>query len=317
MLTRRSLLGLTSTALIAGFAGFGFGSSRMAISSAGQRVSTGSQLFKSSVGELEYAVAGLGRPFMMIHGAGGGFDQGLLAAQGLIERGLQVVSPSRFGYLRSSFPDDPSPDRQADALAELLDHLKIEKLPVAGLSAGAMTAAAFALRHPARCAKLVLLVPAGNLTNRDPVEFTWMQQKIAGLVLGSDTGFWLLSSIGRGQMIKTLLATDPALLDNAGAEERRRADSILDGIMPISRKIKGLGNDAIWSGEPTTLAFEKIEIPTLIMSCDDDLFGTAATARLIADKVTGSRLKIFHEGGHVWLGHHDEISDSIAGFVAA
>jgi dienelactone hydrolase len=40
----------------------------------------------------------------MIHGTGGGFDQGLLFARRLVDAGYRVIAPSRFGYLRSDFP---------------------------------------------------------------------------------------------------------------------------------------------------------------------------------------------------------------------
>ena len=70
----------------------------------------------------------------------------------------------------------------------------------------------------------MLLVPAANLTNRDPVEFTALQRLAVGAVLGSDFWFWALSRLAPGQMIRTLLATDPALLDRVTPEERRRAE---------------------------------------------------------------------------------------------
>jgi 2-hydroxy-6-oxonona-2,4-dienedioate hydrolase len=113
-----------------------------------------------------------------------------------------------------------------------------------------------------------------------------------------------------------LLATESVLIESASAEERQRVDAILDVIMPISLKIKGLENDAIWAGSPTTLAFDKITVPTLIVSCEDDLFGTANTARLIANRIPGSSLKMFREGGHVWLGHNEEVSMAIENFLS-
>ena len=105
----------------------------------------------------------------MIHGTGGGFDQGLRFAAALGQRGHRIISPSRFGYLRSDFPVDPSLANQADAFVALLDHLNINRLSVIGGSAGALSATAFALRHPDRCAALVLLVPAAIVDGSDPV----------------------------------------------------------------------------------------------------------------------------------------------------
>src|SRR5688500_2417247 len=48
-------------------------------------------------GDLEYAEAGEGAPFLMVHGTGGGFDQGLFFAQRFIDAGYRVIAPSRFG----------------------------------------------------------------------------------------------------------------------------------------------------------------------------------------------------------------------------
>ncbi len=97
-------------------------------------------------------------------------------------------------------------------------------------------------------------------------------------------------------MIRTLLATDPAILDRVSDEERRRARLILEGLMPISRKADGLRNDGFWSGTPSPTAFERIAVPTLVLSCEDDLFGTAATARLLANRIPGARLVVYPDG---------------------
>lgn len=315
MTRRRAVLaGLGGVALAAG--AYATGAFRGSMRATDLRLAARSSVIETEGGALEYAVAGHGRPLMMIHGTGGGFDQGLLFANELRERGLRIVAPSRFGYLRSGFPDDVSPAHQADVLVALLDHLGIDRLPVAGGSAGALTAAEFALRHPDRCSHLILLVPAANLTNRDPVEFTALQRVAVDLVLGSDVAFWSMSSLVPGQMIRTLLATDPALLDRVDARERRRAELILDGLMPISRKTAGLRNDAHWAGTPSPTVYQDIAVPTLILSCADDLFGTAETSRLLAERIPDARLAIYPEGGHIWLGHDAEVAEEIAAFLS-
>jgi pimeloyl-ACP methyl ester carboxylesterase len=254
---------------------------------------------------------------MMIHGTGGGFDQGLLFANGLRNAGVRIVAPSRFGYLQSSFPDDASPAHQADALVDLLDHLGLERIAVAGGSDGALTAAEFALRQPDRCAHLVLIVPAANLTGRDPVAFTAVQRMAVERVLTSDAWFWGFATLAPDMLLRTLLATDPALLDRVSPEERRRADLIREGLMPIGRKTEGLRSDGYWAGAPTQTAFENITTPTLILSCEDDLFGTADTARLLAGRIPDARLVIYPDGGHIWLGHDADLTREIGTFITA
>jgi len=66
-------------------------------------------------GPIEYAVQGHGIPVLAVHGAGGGYDQGLLVAGNAFGEGYQVIAPSRFGYLRTPVPPDVSPAAQADA----------------------------------------------------------------------------------------------------------------------------------------------------------------------------------------------------------
>lgn len=314
MTTRRNILfGLAGLTLAAG--SYTNGAFQEARRQAESRLFGKASLIETSAGALEYAIAGDGPPLMMIHGTGGGFDQGLLFAAGMREQGFCIVAPSRFGYLGSSFPDDASPAHQADVLIELLDHIGISRLPVVGGSAGALTAAEFALRHPERCSHLGLLVPAANLTNRDPVEFTTLQRMAVGAVLGSDFAFWALARLAPGQMMRTLLATDPALLDNVPPDERKRAVTILEQIFPITRKVDGLRTDGFWAGTPSPTAYERIAVPTLIMSCEDDLFGTAATARLLAERIPGARLTIHPNGGHIWLGHDDDMAGLVAAFI--
>lgn len=314
MTTRRNiLLGIGGLVLAGG--GYTAGAFREARVQTESRLFGRSTIIDTSAGAMEYAVAGDGPPLMMIHGTGGGFDQGLLFAAGVRQRGFRIVAPSRFGYLGSTFPDDDSPAHQADILVALLDHLGIDRLPVVGGSAGALMAAEFALRHPDRCSHLGLLVPAANLTNRDPVEFTAVQRFAVSAVLGSNFAFWALSRLAPGQMIRTLLATDPVLLDQVSDDERSRAWTILDQLFPISRKVDGLRNDGFWAGTPSPTTYDRITVPTLILSCEDDLFGTAATARLLADRIPGAQLNIFETGGHIWLGHDAEVAERIANFV--
>jgi pimeloyl-ACP methyl ester carboxylesterase len=267
-------------------------------------------------GRLEYAIAGEGPPFLMIHGTGGGYAQGLSFATGIIRRGHRVIAPSRFGYLRSDFPSDPSSANQADALVELLDHLGIARLAMAGGSAGALSAVQFALRHPDRCAGLILLVPAANVSGRDPVEMSSLQRFIVETISNSDFLYWAALNTIPDQLVNTLLATDPELLLKATPDERRRAYRILEELMPISARSRGMLNDAQLAGHPARVDFSRIAVPTLIISVEDDRFGTAATARHIARAVPGAKLVILPTGGHIWLDHDGAVADEVGSFVA-
>jgi pimeloyl-ACP methyl ester carboxylesterase len=104
------------------------------------RVQQGGHLAATPAGIVEYANQGEGRPALVIHGAGGGYDQGLLIAASLLGPGFRVIAPSRFGDLQTPVPKDTSPAAQAEAHAALLDWLGIDKVIVVGVSAGAPSA---------------------------------------------------------------------------------------------------------------------------------------------------------------------------------
>lgn len=88
---------------------------RKDIDQARECVNAGSQIAQTNCGPIEYVIVGSGPPVLVVHGAGGGFDQGLAVARLLVEGGFQVIVPSRFGYLRSPMPDNR--DRLAETQA--------------------------------------------------------------------------------------------------------------------------------------------------------------------------------------------------------
>lgn len=317
MRRRRVLfLGAAGLAAAGGLAGWRDYSATMAAARAAVAAAGVPRLVPTRHGPCEVAEAGDGPPLMMIHGTGGGYDQGLLFAAPLAARGWRVIAPSRFGYLGTPFPADAGPEAQADALANMLDALGIARAAVAGGSAGAIPALAFAIRHPDRTAALLPLVPATFVPGRPapppPNAFArWM----IGRGLRSDALFWAAMRLSEDRLIETLLATDPALVAAAPPEERARVRAILHGILPVSLRYEGLLNDARWAGNPPDLPLAGIKAPVLAISAEDDRFGTAAAARHIAATVRGAEALILPDGGHVWVGRNAEVMDAADRFL--
>ena len=81
---------------------------------------------------IEVQQAGDGIPLLVIHGSGGGHDQGMAWARPLSQQGVRGIAMSRFGYLRTPRPADASPEAQADTHICLLDALGIDKAAVMG-----------------------------------------------------------------------------------------------------------------------------------------------------------------------------------------
>jgi pimeloyl-ACP methyl ester carboxylesterase len=285
------------------------------------RISHGSQIVASRFGQIEYATVGHGTPLLLVHGAGGGFDQAISAGSRLIAGGYQIIAPSRFGYLRSSSPSDPSPEHQADAFAVLLDELHTQRVAVVGVSAGALSALQFAVRHPDRCRSLTLIVPAasaagnalpaqGPLPDQGPIS-----KAITEFTLKSDFLFWLGIAVARDQMIRSVLATDPTLVAAASPDERQRAHDILWNILPLSERSQGIQSDTRFTSAPLSIAVDQITGPTLVISLEDDFYRTIEPARVIAAKIHGARLLTYASGGHVFIGHDAELFAEVEAFL--
>ena len=273
-----------------------------------QRIASGSRLLATPCGAIEVAEAGPpdGMPLLVIHGSGGGFDQGLTLGSDYAARGFRVIAPSRFGYLRTPFPPDASGERQADHLACLLDALDVAAAAVMGVSAGAISALHFAVRHPRRTRALVLMVPAVH--RPDPAVPTpeWAL-RLLDAVIASDLPFWLLARWAPDAARRLVLATPAAAYAAADASERRRADTVLAQIMPVSARRLGLLNDSRLTTGAARVALESIRAPTLCISARDDGFGTYESARYSAGHIPGARLLGFDSGGHLLLQHQAEV----------
>jgi pimeloyl-ACP methyl ester carboxylesterase len=83
-----------------------------------ERLLAGSQVILTNSGPIEYATVGDGYPVLVVHGAGGGYDQGLILAQFAGDDFCRIAI-SRFGYLRTPLPANASPAAMADAYADL------------------------------------------------------------------------------------------------------------------------------------------------------------------------------------------------------
>src|SRR5687768_810205 len=87
---RASVVGIALLmATIAGFAYLGY---RQDVAAAKRRVASGSTLMQTACGPIEYAERGQGSAVLLVHGAGGGFDQGLGIAEDLARAGFRVVT---------------------------------------------------------------------------------------------------------------------------------------------------------------------------------------------------------------------------------
>jgi pimeloyl-ACP methyl ester carboxylesterase len=306
-------VGWGSAALAAVVLGFAYSGYLLDVEQASDRVAQGGRIAATECGRIEYAQAGEGPAVLVVHGAGGGFDQGMEFAE-LAQQGLRVIAPSRFGYLGTPLPEDASPAAQADAHACLLDALGLERAAIVGVSAGAPSSVQFAIRHPDRTTALALVVPLAYSPkpSEPPSPFTrFMLER----VVQSDFLYWLALRIAPGVIVKSVLATPPEVLAEASAAEQDRAARLMEHILPIRARHAGLLNDAAIGQSMREYPLERIKARTLVISLADDLYGTYESAGYTASRIRGSHFIGYTRGGHVWIGHHEAIMADLAAFL--
>ena len=291
---------------------------RTDITSAHDRVATGSVVIETPCGAIEYQDAGAGMPLLAVHGSGGGYDQGMAFAAPLTARGIRVIAMSRFGYLRTPMPDDASAEAQADAFVCLLDALDLQTAAVMGGSAGALSALQMAIRHPDRVSALILLVPLAYKPPNEADSAAPMAPWVENLMMkaiGSDFLFWSGLQLARRQLIGTVLATPPELVDAASLSEQAQINAVLDNILPVSARAAGLRHDTAAGKSMTPARLDLVQAPTLIFSARDDRYGTYASAEYTASQIAGARFMGFETGGHILVGHGDAVMQAIADLI--
>jgi 2-hydroxy-6-oxonona-2,4-dienedioate hydrolase len=284
-----------------------------------ERLLAGSEIADTACGPIEYRLSGSGPAVLAIHGSGGGYHQVESFARYLAQAGYQVIAMSRFGYLRTPMPADASAQAQADAHACLLDTLGIRSAAVFGASAGAPSAMQFCLRHAERCSAMVLLVPVTYSPGRTAADTTPpspFASFVLEHVLSSDFTIWAITRLAPGMLVETALATPGSVYDQADPDEQLRALDLIRDIFPVSAKLQGLANDSAIAATIPRYALEELTAPTLLISLQDDLYGTYVGARYSAQHLPNATMIGYARGGHGWLGHDTAIKAEIGAFLS-
>jgi 2-hydroxy-6-oxonona-2,4-dienedioate hydrolase len=311
--TMRSTRILTITgAIAAGASAFAYAAYRKDLRAAKERLKIDRQVIQSPQGPIEFAESGNGPAVLVVHGAGGGFDQGLDLGRGFLGNDYRLIAPSRFGYLGTPVPADASAEAQADAHARVLDALNIDRVPVIGVSAGGPSAMQFCLRHRDRCTALILVVPLAYAPSESTREApSPLLAAVLNAIVASDFIFWTMMKVARPTLIKTIAGTPIDVYRNAPAEGRRNVEAVLETILPVSRRAAGIANDTLIATTLTRYPLENIGVPALVISAEDCLYGTCPPSIYTAGQIPGAKLVTFPTGGHLLVGHEDEVRSQI------
>lgn len=264
---------------------------------ANDRIAGDSRTLRTDEYIIEYSVKGEGTPVLTLHGAGGGYDQGLWGGKSFLGGGYRFVSVSRFGYLNSTLPAGASIESQAAAYAALLNHLSIDSVIVYGGSSGGPSAMQFADDYPNRCQALVLLM-AVSMADHSLDELP-IQVQIIHLIQQSDYLFWVTAGLLQSAVLQ-LMGIPANVFENFTTEQRELAQVMLENMHPMSRRYAGTFNDDVMIQE-FDLSKNGISAPTLIVHAKDDALVGYHHAENSHKYIKHSELVILENGGHAML----------------
>jgi pimeloyl-ACP methyl ester carboxylesterase len=276
-------------------------------------------IVSTPLGRVEYAEYGEGPAVLALHGAMGGWDQGLLLARTLAGAGHRFVGISRPGYLGTPLAAGRSPEEQADLYAAALDALGIADAAVMAVSGGGPSAIHFALRHRPRCRALVLVSTCGGkVETRLPLAFQALRLAARWP--------WLAAVMERKARRDPEAAVRRSIPEPA-LRERTLRDP---GAGPLLRELLASTSDRMALRLPGTLndvavtrartyPLERLAVPVLVVhGTADPAVPFAQHGQVLAERIPGAELAALEGGEHVAIfTHREEARARVARFLAA
>ena len=121
--------------------------------------------------------------------------------------------------------------------------------------------------------------------------------------------------LARRTAIERFLGTPYQVAEHASPAERERLQTTLMNILPVSLRRAGLSKDEAVVSGLRRFDLERFEAPTLLISVEDDRYGTFPGAQYTAEQIRNARFIGFPTGGHLWLGHDEEVSTAMRDFL--
>lgn len=261
-------------------------------------------------GPVEFAVAGNGPPILYFHGTPCSSRLAIEMEQQLIADGFQLIVPQRPGYYGTPLGDRHTTSDCADMMAQVLDHLSIDRAACIGTSGGGPPVLAFALRYPARTTAVVL--QCAQTHRWDDVRWAPVRHRWLYHCFRYHASRWFFCRFFT-TLFKWGFPTDEHYLrDLAGSRfpnvqnepvARNFAAEVHKGLNNFRFERAGYANDvATWTREDV-LSNGRVECPTLLLYDPQDPAAPFCHAEFAAGRIPNSRLVTLNSGGHlIWFG---------------
>ena len=272
-------------------------------------------------GRVHLLEKGAGPPIVLLHGTGNsaGFLLPLLNEL----HGVLAMAPDLPGVGLSD-PIDLPGDRYRESavawLGRLLDTLDLDATTLVGHSGGGVWALWYALAHPDRVRRLVLIGPPAFPKTRCPLPFRLVATPGVGALLSrlappSPKSVLRLASVMGEQ---ATLARHPDLIDLLVAMGR---DPVTDRAAKAEIRVLvspfALLSPSGFRGRSRVRPDElrQVAMPTLMVWGERDPLGGVSVAQAITDLIPHARLEVLPTGHGPWLGQPAQTAATVVDFV--
>ena len=237
--------------------------------------------------KIYYEEHGAGTPLVLAYGIGGNADLWDVNVPALAARHRLILWEPR-GHARSDSPEDPAKysfHRWALDLKGLLDHLRLRKAHVGGLSLGGGIATRFTLRFPARVRSLIVTNSSSAAGLPLSVESLLMRARSIEITLTKGMDAMADFAMAENPNVAARLELDPGAREEFYAYYRR--------LTPI-----GYANAlrALLAMDHITGELPKIRVPVLLVGGDRD--PSLGPMKVMHRKIKGSRLVVLSPASH-------------------
>ena len=271
-------------------------------------------------GRVHLLEKGTGAPVVLLHGSGvaAGFFLPLLNEL----EGVRALAPDLPGSGLSDTIELPRHCYHETAVAwldRLFDALELDRIALLGHSAGGVWASRYALAHPERVERLVLIGPPSLPGTRCPLPYRFMATpgvgQLASRVPPSPQS---VLRFARFMGERETLPEHPELIDLflvAGRDPL--AVSALAAEVRVLVSPFALLSRSGWrrSSRVRPGELRRLAMPTLLIWGDREPLGPVSVAQSVTDLIPQARLQVLAAGHGPWLGQPTQTAGAVADFV--
>jgi 3-oxoadipate enol-lactonase len=233
--------------------------------------------------DIFYEVLGSGPPVVLLHPFPADHDLWKPAAQALVSH-YRVILPDLRGHGDSGIGEGPATmEKHAADIARVLDHEAVGRAPLVGVSIGGYVLFEFWRKYRQRAAALAL---CNTKASADAPDARVGRLQAAAEVTERGTEPFFQSMLPK-LMGKTTHGSRPALVEVALRMMRKMS---AEDVAMVQR---GMAERC-----DSMETLKTINVPTLLVTGDEDILTGVAEAELMRQNIPGSRMRVVARAGH-------------------